>query len=108
MQLLPPLSGSYCLSSSPFLDVSMFSYDERLVSPIVRTRVCLEQPVFFRLRNRLDRVAFRLDPGPYEAMVVRDRRLNRSVTYLFHPEAPFVLAVFGVLQQNSLNINFRL
>ncbi|GFR47538.1 hypothetical protein Agub_g9260, partial [Astrephomene gubernaculifera] len=108
MQLLPPVSGSYGLSASPYLDSSLYMYDERVVSPYIRTRPCLEQPVSFRPRNRPDRTGFRLEPGPYEAMVVRDRRLARSVTYLFHPEVPFVMAVFGVFQQNSININFRI
>ncbi|GLI62064.1 hypothetical protein VaNZ11_004492 [Volvox africanus] len=108
MQLLPPLSGSCALSSSPYLDTFLFNYDERVVSPYIRTRPCLEQSIFFRLRNRLDRAVFRLDPGPYEAMMVRDRHLARNVTYLFHPDAPFVMAVFGVFQQNTVNINFRM
>ncbi|EFJ49606.1 hypothetical protein VOLCADRAFT_89496 [Volvox carteri f. nagariensis] len=108
MQLLPPVSGSYTLSSSPYLDTLLFNYDERVVSPYIRTRSCLEQPVFFRLRNRPDRAMFRLDPGPYEAMVVRDRRLTRNVTHLIHPDVPFAMAVFGVFQQSTLNINFRI
>ncbi|GLC36866.1 hypothetical protein PLESTM_000512400 [Pleodorina starrii] len=108
MQLVPPLAGSYCLSSSPYLDTSLHNYDERVVSPYIRTRPCLEQPVFFRPRNRPDRAAFRLDPGPYEAMVVRDRLLARNVVHLFHPDAPFVLTVFSVLQQSSVNMNYRL
>ncbi|GIL51140.1 hypothetical protein Vafri_7201 [Volvox africanus] len=71
MQLLPPLSGSCALSSSPYLDTILFNYDERVVSPYIRTRPCLEQSIFFRLRNRLDRAVFRLEPGPYEAMMVQ-------------------------------------
>ncbi len=107
-QLMPPLPGSCSLSSSPYLDTSLYNYDERVITPYIRTRPCLEQPVFFRLRNRPDRAAFRIDPGPYEAMVVRDRRLARNVTHLIHPDAPFVLAVFSVFQQSTINVNFRL
>ncbi|PNH11027.1 hypothetical protein TSOC_002189 [Tetrabaena socialis] len=109
LQLLPPAAGaSNALSSSPYLDPALYGYDDRVVSPYIRTRPSLEQPIAFRPRNRPDRAGgFRLEAGPYEAVVVRDRRFPRSVTHLAHPDAPFLLTVFSVFQQTSLNINYR-
>ncbi|KAG2495060.1 hypothetical protein HYH03_006671 [Edaphochlamys debaryana] len=108
VQLMPPTSGSHGLAASPYLDPSLFLYDDRVISPYIRTRPCLEQPISFRPRNRPERLGFRLDPGHYEPVVVRERRLARNVTHLFHPEAPFLLSVFSVFQQNRLNINCRM
>lgn len=107
LQLLPPATAVSDLSPSPYLDPRMYNYDDRAISLNIRTRPSLEQPISFRPRNRPDRAGFRLEPGPYEAMLVRDRRLARSVSYLVHPEAPFVMSVFSVFQQTTLNINFR-
>ncbi|KAG2443807.1 hypothetical protein HXX76_002150 [Chlamydomonas incerta] len=107
LQLLPPATAVSELSPSPYLDPTMYNYDDRAISLNIRTRPSLEQPISFRPRNRPDRAGFRLEPGPYEAMVVRDRRLARSVSYLVHPDVPFVMSVFSVFQQTSLNINFR-
>ncbi|KAG2436593.1 hypothetical protein HYH02_011530 [Chlamydomonas schloesseri] len=107
LQLLPPATAVSDLSPSPYLDPRSYNYDDRAISLNIRTRPSLEQPVSFRPRKRPDRAGFRLEPGPYEAMVVRDRRLARSVSYLVHPDAPFVMSVFSVFQQTSFNINFR-
>ncbi|KXZ49238.1 hypothetical protein GPECTOR_22g830 [Gonium pectorale] len=108
MQLLPPVSGSCNLSSSPYLDSSLFHYDDRQMSPYIGTRPCMEQAISFRPRNRPEWVGFRLEPGPYQPVVSRGRRLARSVTHLFHPDAPFAMAVFSVFAQTSVNINFRI
>ncbi len=130
LQLLPPTSASHVLCPSPYLDSSLYSYDGRVISPYIRVRASLEQPISFRPRARSAPTnaaalsaaplgahtstppapppGFRLEPGAFEPVVVRERRLGRHVLHLVHPDQPFVLTVFSVFTQNTLNINFRL
>lgn len=130
LQLLPPMTARHALCPSPYLDSSLYSYDDRVISPYIRVRASLEQPISFRPRALSTPThaaalsaaplgahkstppaplpGFRLEPGAFEPVVVRDRRLGRHVLHLVHPDQPFVLTVFSVFTQNTLNINFRL
>jgi hypothetical protein len=105
LTLLPPDHGCQTLSASPLLDPALFAYDERALGLLVRAKPCSEQAVTVRARS--GGAGFRLEPGPYDPVVVRERRLARQVLHLFHPDAPLVLTLLGVFHQTTLNINFR-
>lgn len=90
-------------SESPYFDTNLFSYDEKVVNALTRTRPCLEYAAKFYDR-RTGRLAFKMEPGG-GGLVARSKR---SCVYIFHPLDP---VCFSVQVSNAaapvLNIHYR-
>lgn len=95
---LPISAQSY--STSPYLDLSLFSYDDKWVSVMERPKACGEYPILFFARDS-GRLKFRIYPGLRHMSVV-ERRL---VAFTFHPTEPFVISVQRV--DNDYVVNFH-
>ena len=98
-------ASSQLLSPSPYLDLTLFHYDEKHMSAMVRPRVYQEQPLKFFARARADRPRFKIQAAATEAPA----RLGRIfVAHHFHPYLPVVLCVVqGYTDQTQLTIFLR-
>ena len=88
-------ASAQSLSSSPYLDASLFHFDEKLISSLVRPRTFSDHPIKFAARASPERLRFQLHPGNFQPGPMPTRPRKQHVTYHFHPVFPFVL---GVLQ----------
>lgn len=91
-----------CYSNSPYLDLSLFSYDDKWVSIMERPKACGEYPISFFARDS-GLLKFRIHPG------LQDRRakpLRRLVAFTFHPTEPFAISVQRI--DNDYVVNFHI
>ena len=99
--------SSQMLCASPYLDTSLFSYDEKLIGPMIKPRPFTSQPVKIVSRAHPERSKFRLGPSAQEAPG-QSRASKNSIFYLFHPVQPFVMCISAVnAQQTRLDIHMR-
>lgn len=83
-------ASSQVLCPSPYLDLTLFQYDEKHMSAMVRPRLFLETPLKFFARRRPDKPRFKIqamvgDPPP--------RYGRHFVAHHFHPYLPLVLCL---------------
>lgn len=97
---LPIAAQSY--SNSPYLDLSLFSYDDKWVSVLERPKACGEYPIRFFARDS-GLLKFRLFPGLRQQAQPLERRL---VAFTFHPFEPFVISVQRV--DSDYVVNFHI
>lgn len=85
---LPICAQSY--SSSPYLDLSLFCYDDKWVSMMERPKACGEHPIRFYARDS-GLLKFRM----YAGMLGRTTptAARRLVAFTFHPTDPFAISV---------------
>lgn len=85
---LPISSQSY--SNSPYLDLSLFSYDDKWVSVLERPKACGDYPIRFYARDS-GILRFKIYAG------VQGRNpppaARRLVAFTFHPYDPFAISV---------------
>ncbi|XP_064474585.1 DET1 homolog [Ornithodoros turicata] len=85
---LPISSQSY--SNSPYLDLSLFSYDDKWVSVLERPKACGDYPIRFYARDS-GLLRFKIYAG------VQGRNpppaARRLVAFTFHPYDPFAISV---------------
>ncbi|KAL5241603.1 hypothetical protein ACI65C_009013 [Semiaphis heraclei] len=98
---LPIAAQSF--SSSPYLDTSLYSYDEKWVSPMERPKVVGEYPIRFYSRES-GTLSFYLYTSVSRNRPTHDRR--RLVAFTFHPTDPFAISV----QRDNLEyiVNFHI
>ena len=84
---LPISAQSY--SSSPFLDLSLFSFDDKWVSQMERPKAASEFPIRFFARDS-GLLRFRIHAGVQKSSLNSGRRL---VAFCFHPSEPFAISV---------------
>ena len=94
---LPTSRMNYCCS--PYLDHSLFQYDERMVATADRPRPCAEHPVKFFLRSKPSSF-FKIAP-PFSSYT-GDTRGKKLVAYIFHPIFPFVVSILHGSQRSQL------
>ena len=82
------------LSSSPFLDASIFHFDEKLISCLLRPRPFGDHSLRFVARSHPDNARFKLFCEPFDTPLPHGARppVKQLITYHFHPTEPFVLA----------------
>ncbi|XP_078446006.1 light-mediated development protein 1 / deetiolated1 (DET1) isoform X2 [Wolffia australiana] len=98
--------GCQSQSPSPYLDQSLFRYDEKLISAAERPRQIIEHPVKFISRRQPNTLKFKIKSG-FEGGVA-DNRAKRLSSFLFHPILPFVLSIQQTAMQPTIvNIHFR-
>ncbi|KAL9875611.1 DET1 homolog isoform 1-T1 [Glossina fuscipes fuscipes] len=107
---LPITSQSF--STSPYLDYSLFNYDDRLISAWERPKVNILTPICFRDRIAND-IKFRLfletsfkNEGQ---RATEDSGLRMSqrelVTFIFHPYEPFIISIQKVCRGYTINFH---
>ena len=103
---LPPSPMSYCCS--PYLDPSIFQYDEKMISTADRPRPCAEHPVKFLLKSRPGILSFKLSPS-FGTLGGSDGRGKKLAAYIFHPVLPFVLSIVhgSSMSQRSHVVSFH-
>lgn len=84
---LPISAQSY--SSSPYLDLSLFSFDDKWVSLMERPKAASEFPIRFFARDS-GLLRFRIHAGVQKSTLNSGRRL---VAFCFHPNEPFAISV---------------
>ncbi|KAI4312304.1 hypothetical protein MLD38_037127 [Melastoma candidum] len=96
-------------SPSPFFDLSLFHYDEKLISAVDRHRPAADHPIKFVLRRHPYTLKFKIKPGPDAGST--DGRMNkRFCSFIFHPFLPLALSIQQTSQfsQPSVNIHLRI
>jgi len=98
---LPISSQSY--SSSPYLDLSLFSYDDKWVSVMERPKACGDHPIRFYCRNT-GLLKYKIYAGVHGRSLPPTAR--RLVAFTFHPFYPLAISV----QRNNTDyiVNFHL
>ena len=105
---LPINAQSY--SSSPYLDLSLFSYEEKWVSVMERPKVCGDNPIQFYGRES-GLLKFRLHPGnPSHARLLYPQQNTPRrplVAITFHPTDPFAISVQKINMDFVVNFHVR-
>ncbi|VAH60552.1 unnamed protein product [Triticum turgidum subsp. durum] len=93
-------------SPSPYFDLSIFRYDEKLISAIDRHRHCTEHPIKFISVRQPNVVKFKIKPGSDSGG--SDSRAKRISSFLFHPFFPLALSIQQTyMQPTVVNVHFR-
>ncbi|KAJ8945429.1 hypothetical protein NQ318_009885 [Aromia moschata] len=98
---LPISAQSY--SSSPYLDLSLFSYDDKWVSVMERPKACGEHPIRFYARDS-GFLKFKIYAGTIRSSTPTVRRL---VAFTFHPTDPFAISVQRANAEYIVNFHIR-
>lgn len=99
---LPISAQSY--SSSPYLDLSLFSYDDKWVSVMERPKACGDHPIRFYARDS-GFLRFKIYAGLQgRSMPISTRKL---VAFTFHPFDPFALSVQRTNSDYVVNLHIR-
>lgn len=99
---LPISAQSY--SSSPYLDLSLFSYDDKWVSVMERPKACGEHPIRFYARDS-GLLKFRIYAGVLGRSAPPAAR--RLVAFTFHPTDPFAISVQRTNAEYVVNFHIR-
>lgn len=99
---LPISAQSY--SSSPYLDLSLFSYDDKWVSVMERPKAYGEYPIRFYARDS-GLLKFRIYAGVLGQSAPATAR--RLVAFTFHPTDPFAISVQRTNSEYIVNFHIR-
>ncbi|XP_058130055.1 DET1 homolog [Anopheles ziemanni] len=100
---LPISAQSY--SSSPYLDLGLFSYDDKWVSAMERPKACAEFPIRFYARDS-GRLKFRIFAGAGQQANAQ-AGTRRLVAFIFHPTEPFAISVQRINTDYIANFHLR-
>uniref|UniRef100_A0A9I9CNG1 Light-mediated development protein DET1 n=1 Tax=Cucumis melo TaxID=3656 RepID=A0A9I9CNG1_CUCME len=94
-------------SPSPYFDLSLFRYDEKLISATDRHRQSTDHPIKFILRRPPHSLRFKIKSGPEGG--ITDGRTKGISSFLFHPYLPLALSIQQTtyLNPSVVNIHFR-
>eukprot|EP00731_Ephydatia_muelleri_P015761 Em0009g185a len=105
---LPICCQSY--SCSPFLDLSLFSYDDKWISALERPKPCEDSSVKFFSRNG-GIFAFELHMGASSSSSQGASQSGSTprklVAYIFHPYEPFIVSIQRANTDFMVNFHFR-
>ncbi|XP_059172243.1 DET1 homolog isoform X2 [Physella acuta] len=93
---LPISAQSY--SCSPYLDYSLFSYDDKWISQLERPKTSGDHPIRFFTRNT-GVVSFGLNTGGSDG--------RRLVAFVCHPSEPFIISVQRTAADYKVNFHIR-
>jgi len=99
---LPISAQSY--TGSPYLDLSLFSYDEKWVSVMERPKACGENAIHFYGRDS-GQLKFRIFAGIQGRQAPPQAR--RLVAFIFHPTEPFAISVQRTNLEYVVNFHVR-
>lgn len=95
---LPVSAQSF--SYSTYLDLGVFSYDDKMISVLERPKNCSEHPICFFSRDSGRRL-FRMVTS------VQDVQPRGIVAFIIHPFEPFIISVHRARNQDYI-INFHI
>ncbi|XP_033120699.1 DET1 homolog [Anneissia japonica] len=101
---LPISSQSY--SSSPYLDLALFSYDDKWVSAMERPKTCGDHPIRFYARDS-GLLRFRIQAGGHGRPTSQQPTPRRLVAFTFHPHEPFAISVQRTNAEYVVNFHVR-
>ncbi|XP_060595319.1 DET1 homolog [Ruditapes philippinarum] len=99
---LPISAQSY--SSSPYLDLALFSYDDKWVSVMERPKPCGDHPIRFYARDSA-LLKFKIYAGVLGKNPPPTAR--RLVAFTFHPSEPFAISVQRTNSEYVVNFHVR-
>ena len=99
---MPISAQSY--SCSPYLDLNLFSYDDKWVSVLERPKVCGEYPIKFFARDS-GMLKFRIFAGIQ--LFTAPQSVRRLVAFTFHPTDPFAISVQRINTEYVVNFHIR-
>ncbi|XKL69010.1 hypothetical protein PGB90_006779 [Kerria lacca] len=99
---LPISAQSY--SCTPYLDLSLFSYDDKWISPMERPKGCGEHPIRFYERHS-GLLKFKMYAGILGRSV--PNTVRRLVAFIFHPTDPFAISVQRTNSDYIVNFHLR-
>merc|ERR1712029_867546 len=99
---LPISAQSY--TGSPYLDLGLFSYDEKWVSVMERPKACGENAINFYGRD-CGQLKFRIFAGIQGRQAPPQAR--RLVAFIFHPTEPFAISVQRTNLEYVVNFHIR-
>lgn len=102
LALLPISAQSY--SGSPYLDLGLFSYDDKWVSVMERPKAYGEYPIRFYARDS-GLLKFKIYAGVLGQSVPATAR--RLVAFTFHPTDPFAISVQRTNSEYIVNFHIR-
>ncbi|XP_055635322.1 DET1 homolog [Toxorhynchites rutilus septentrionalis] len=100
---LPISAQSY--SSSPYLDLGLFSYDDKWVSAMERPKACAEFPIRFFARDS-SLLKFKIYAGAQ--LLPTSSNSRRLVAFTFHPTEPFAISVQRINAEYIANFHIRI
>ncbi|RDD37456.1 DET1-like protein [Trichoplax sp. H2] len=98
-----PISAQ-SFSSSPYLDLSLFSFDDKWISQLERPKPCGDHPIKFFGRDS-GLLKFKIFPGIPD--VQSPPLARRLVAFTFHPFYPFAISVQRTNIDYIVNFHFR-
>lgn len=101
---LPISAQSY--SNSPYLDLSLFSYDDKFISVMERPKASSEYPIRFFARDS-GLLKFRIYPGLLDSGGTPQPMRRLLVAFTFHPTEPFAISVQRVDSDYVVNFHIR-
>ena len=99
---LPISAQSY--TCSPYLDLSLFSYDDKWVSVMERPKACGDHPIRFYSRDS-GLLRFKIHCGLQTRNPPTSAR--RLVAFIFHPQDPFAISVQRTNAEYVVNFHLR-
>ncbi|XP_053437676.1 DET1 homolog isoform X6 [Nycticebus coucang] len=99
---LPISAQSY--SGSPYLDLSLFSYDDKWVSVMERPKTCGDHPIRFYARDS-GLLKFEIQAGLLGRPI--NHTVRRLVAFTFHPFEPFAISVQRTNAEYVVNFHMR-
>ncbi|XP_076465440.1 DET1 homolog [Babylonia areolata] len=98
---LPISAQSY--TSSPYVDLSLYSYDDKWVSVLERPKNCGDHPIRFYCRDS-GLLRFKIFTSHHRMQPSSSKRL---VAFVFHPFEPFAISVQRTNQAYMVNFHLR-
>ncbi|KAI1301659.1 DET1 -like protein [Halotydeus destructor] len=102
LAILPISAQSF--TSSPYLDWSLFSYDDKWISVLERPKACGEYPIRFFARDS-GLLRFKIFAGLQSRQQAQSAR--RLVAFTFHPFDPFAISVQRTNADYVVNLHLR-
>jgi len=99
-----PISAQ-SFNPSPYLDLELFSYDDKWVSVYERPRPCSDSPIKFHARKS-DLLKFQMQCGPNRAIIAATNQRS-LVAFIFHPSEPFAMSVHRNNRDYVVNFHLR-
>ncbi|URE15996.1 De-etiolated protein 1 Det1 [Musa troglodytarum] len=94
-------------SPSPYFDVSLFRYDEKLISSTDRHRHSTDHPIKFISRRQPNALKFKIKPGLETSGA--EARTKKICSFLFHPYLPMALSIQQTyMQPTVVNLHLRM
>ncbi|XP_068241948.1 DET1 homolog [Palaemon carinicauda] len=102
-----PISAQ-SFSASPYLDLTLFSYDDKWVSVMERPKSCADHPIrFFGRDSGLIKFSIHAGRASLMGSLTTASSSRRLVAFTFHPSDPFTISVQRANADYVVNFHLR-